>query len=131
MKADVEKIKESLNRKIKKAGTDLKSKGVKHGKGDVYAHANLTDQEILVLAAIKVNNERGSLCWEGFVRSDEENDKAIDRRFETIKKIIAKSPYRAPEREITNPEIIDAIEKAERGEGIPWELPKPKNDKGA
>jgi hypothetical protein len=93
MTADVEKIKESLNRKIKKAAEILDAKGMKYGKAGMWATAGLTDQEIMVMAAIRVNNERESIRWEGFIRSDQDNDKAIDRRFETIKKIIAKSEF--------------------------------------
>jgi hypothetical protein len=66
---------------------------VKFGKAGMWAAADLTDDEILVMAAIHVNNERESIRWEGFIRSDQDNDKAIDRRFETIKKIIAKSEF--------------------------------------
>ena len=92
---------------------------MKYGNAGMWATAGLTDQEIMVMAAIDVNNERESIRWEGFIRSDEDNDKAIDQRFERIKKIIANSKFRPPENKITNPEVIDAIEKAERGEGVP------------
>ena len=90
---DVQKIKESLNEKLKKAGADLDAKGVKYGMAGLWATAKLTNEEIHVMAAIDVNNERGSMRWEGFIRSDEDNDKAINERFERIKKIIAKSSY--------------------------------------
>ena len=92
MKIDVQKITASLNAKIKAAAKKLRAQGVKFGKAGVWATANLTDDEILVMAAQHVNNERESIRWEGFIRDDKANDKAIDERFGVLKGIIAKSP---------------------------------------
>ena len=89
---DVQQIVDSLNEKSKAAANELRAQGVKFGKAAVWATANLTDDEILVMAAQHVNNERESIRWEGFIRDDKANDKAIDERFGVLKGIIAKSP---------------------------------------
>ena len=78
---NVQKIKKSLNKKLKKVAEILDAKGVKYGMAGLWATAKLTDDEIQVMAAIDVNNERESIRWEGFIRSYEDNDKAIDERF--------------------------------------------------
>jgi hypothetical protein len=91
MNIDVQKITDSLNAKIKEAAKKLRSQGVKFGKAGMWAAADLTDDEILVMAAIHVNNERESIRWEGFLRDDKANDKAIDKRFKVLKEIITQS----------------------------------------
>ena len=89
---------------------------------ELMIRAGLTDDEIYFIAWCKCRNDRVDMEWEGFYRSDEDQKAFVQKMYEMHKEGIEKL-----KKDITNPEIIEAINAAERGEGIPWELPKPKD----
>ena len=89
---------------------------------ELIIRAGLTDEEIYFIAWCKCHNDRVDMEWEGFYRSDERQKAFVQKMYEAHKTEIEKL-----KKDITNPEIIDAIDAAERGKGIPWELPKPKD----
>jgi hypothetical protein len=55
---------------------------------DVYVKADLTDDELWVLAHTKVNSDRTSMEWEGFYVSDLKAHEFVTRRYESLKKRI-------------------------------------------
>ena len=83
---NVSKIRASLSEKI------LKTKaGLSDDKNmlEVYASAELTEDELWVLAYSKVNSDRTSMEWEGFYISDIKAHENVQRRFDSLKSRIA------------------------------------------
>jgi hypothetical protein len=81
MERDITTVKQSLEEKLKSTHEKL---------GDTsliqrYAAANLTDDEIWVLAHIKANNSRVDMEWEGFKKSDTVHQKHIKMHYESLK----------------------------------------------
>ena len=81
----VGEIKANLLEKIKLAKAKLSPD---KNMLDVYVEAELSDDELWVLAHSKVNNDRTNMEWEGFYISDIKAHENVKRRFESLQQRI-------------------------------------------
>ena len=82
---NLKELSQSLTAKMKAAKTRIPADG---NRLDVYVEADLTDDELWVLAHSKVNNDRTSMEWEGFYIDDLKAHANVKRRYESLKKRI-------------------------------------------
>jgi hypothetical protein len=79
---NAEELKRSIKEKIKAAKANLK--GADASMLDVYILADLSDDEIWVMAQMKANASRVNMEWEGFNVTDQKQREFMERRYKSL-----------------------------------------------